>query len=163
MSHDGEKYLAGNEAYNLWWLLNQVSHVLHRARDKDLRQYGVSSMEVAVMFIIQANGKNATISEISRWMARESHSVSELVIRMEKKGLVRKVKDLDKKNQVRVALTEKGQQAYNISFKREFIENMLSCLTKEQHQQLRPCLEALRYNALKELGMDPKVPFPQYE
>lgn len=38
--------------------------------------------------------------------------MSGLLDRMEKQGLVRKVNDLERKNPIRVAVTEKGEEAY---------------------------------------------------
>ena len=66
---------------------------------------------------------------------------------MEKQGLVRKVKDLDRKNLVRVVLTEKGREAYYHSTKRESIHQIMSFLSEEERQQLRHCLQTLRDKA----------------
>ena len=155
--------LFGDKDFTLWVLLRQAKDTVFKATEKELSRYGISPEEAGVLSIVQALGNQAIPAEISRWLLREPHTVSGILSRMEKKGLVRKTKDLDRKNLVRVTLTEKGQQAYDLSIRREFIEDMLSCLTEEQCQQLRSSLEALRYKALKELGMNPKVPFPQYE
>jgi DNA-binding MarR family transcriptional regulator len=43
---------------------------------------------------------------------REPHTITKLLHRMEKVGLVTKTNDLEKKNMVGVSITEKGQQAY---------------------------------------------------
>ena len=125
-----------------------------------MSQYGISSMEAALLFLIKAIGDKATPAEITRWFIRESHTVSETLSRMESKGLVRKVKDLERKNLVRVILTEKGEQAYNQADKRESIHQIMASLSKEQRQQLKSCLEILREEALKELGIDRKAVFP---
>jgi len=81
---------------------------------------------------------------------------------MEREGLVRKVKDLDRKNLVRVAITEKGHQVYRQSTKIESIRKVLSSLSKEEQQQLMSYLETLRDKALEELGVKSKPPFPQF-
>ena len=88
-------------------LLNQATDATLRARQKELDRYGISAAQAAVLFIIQAIGEKATPAEITRWLFREPHSVSGMLSRMEKQGLVRKVKDLDGKNLVRIAMTEK--------------------------------------------------------
>ncbi len=124
-----------------------------KARWEELAQYNVPPVQAAVLFIIQAIGYRATPAEISRWFFRQSHSVSELLSRMEKGGLVRKVKDLDRKNLVRVELTEKGRETYHQSMKRVSIHNIMSSLSEEEHQQLRSCLQKLRDKALKEIGI----------
>ena len=144
--------------YNLWVLLAQTKDAVLRARQKELHRYGISATQSAALFAIQAIGDKATPAEISRWLFREPHSVSELLSRMEKEGLVRKTKDLDRKNQVRVELTEKGYEAYDQSMKQESIHKIMSSLSEEAREQLRSCLQTLRDEALKELGVEPQMP-----
>jgi len=72
---------------------------------------------------------------------------------MEKQGLVRRVRDLDRKNQVRIVITEKGQQAYNQSTRRKSIQRIMSALSDEERQQLKSFLQTLKDRALDELEM----------
>ena len=153
--------LYADEDYVLWALLNQATDAMHKARQKELDQYGVSSADAGVLFVIQAIGERATPAEITRWLLREPHTVSELLSRMEKEGLVSKTKDLEKKNLVRVSMTEKGRQVYQQSTKRKSIHKMMSCLSEEERQQLMASLEKLRNRALGELTEKrSKPPFP---
>jgi len=152
-----------DEDYNLWILLHQTTDAVLRARQKELDQFDISVIEVGVLVVIQAIGEKATPSEISRRIFREPHTVSALLNRMEKKGLVKKTQDLDRKNMVRVSITEKGRQAYDKSTKRKSIYKMISSLSEEERQQLRSCLEKLRNKAFKELTVEYKPPpLPQY-
>lgn len=112
------------------------------------------------MFMIQAIGENATPSELARCLFRKPHSISELVDRMGKRGLVRKVSNLDRKNQVRVELTDKGREIYNQSDTEEPIHRIMSTLSEAEHQQLRALLGKLWNQALEELDMDLIPPFP---
>jgi len=154
-------YLSADKDYALWVLLSQAKDMVFRARQKELRQYGISPEEAAVLFIVQTLGNKATPGEISRWLLRKLHTVSGILSRMQKKQLVRKLTDLDKKNVVKVSLTEKGEQAHYQATKIESIHHIMSSLSEEERQQLSSCLKALRDRALKELGMDTKPPFPQ--
>ncbi len=146
--------------FTLWVLLKQAKDMVFKATQKELRQYGITPEEAAVLSVVQFLDNKATPAEISRWLLRESHTVSGILSRMEKKGLIRKTKDLDRKNLVRVTLTDKGQQAYYQSTKIESIGKIMSCLSEEECQKLISCLKTLRDRALKELGIDTKPPFP---
>jgi len=155
--------LSVDEDYNLWVLLHQTTDAVLRARQKELDQYSISFIEVGVLVVIQAIGEKATPSEISRRIFREPHSVSALLNRMEKRGLLTKTQDLDRKNMVRVSITEKGRQAYDKSTRRKSIYRIISSLSEEDCQQLRSCLEKLRNKAFKELVEEHKPPpLPQY-
>jgi DNA-binding MarR family transcriptional regulator len=82
---------------------------------------------------------------------------------MERIGLIRKTKDLHKKNLVRVSITEKGEAAYKHAVNRKMIQKVMSSLTAEQRKQLTTSLELLRTKGLKEMGIDPKkLPFQSF-
>ena len=146
--------------FTVWVLLLQAKDMVLKATEKELSQYGISPEEASVLSIVQFLDSKATPTEISRWLLRKPHTVSGILSRMEKKGLVRKTRDLDRKNLVRVTLTEKGRQAYYQSSKIESIRQIMSSLSEEEHQKLISCLKTLRDRALKELGVDTKTPFP---
>jgi MarR family transcriptional regulator for hemolysin len=97
-----------DESFNLWWLLDQTRHLLFRARQKELDGYNISVRQAAVLFVVEATGEQATPVEISRRLLRRHHTITGILSRMEKEGLVRKTKDLERKNLIRVSLTEKG-------------------------------------------------------
>ena len=147
-----------DQHYNWWLLLAQTRDAIFKARQKELNQYNISAIQADVLFTIQAFGDKVNPAEISRWLFREPHSVSELLNRMEKKGLIKKAKDPHRKNVVRVVLTEKGREAYYQSSKRDSIDKIMSSLSGEECQQLMSCLQTLQNRALKELGADYKRP-----
>jgi len=146
------------EDYRLWVLLHQTTDAVLKARGKELGQSGISFIEAGVLVTLHTIGEKATPAEIARRLFREPHSVSGLLNRMEKRGLVRKTKDLDRKNLVRVSITEKGQQAYDKSIKGESICKIISSLSEDEQQQLRSYLEKLRNKAFKELSVERKPP-----
>ena len=92
----------------LWTILHQARDAIFRLREKELRKLGISTAIAEVMFTIENIGSEATPTKISRHLLREFHSVSSILSRMEKKGLVKKVNDLKRKNIVRVYLKIKA-------------------------------------------------------
>lgn len=124
-------------------------------------EYGTTAMQAAVLFIANALGETTTPSTISRWFLRRPAAISGLLDRMENAGLLVKVKDLPKKNWIRIALTGKGQKAYEQSLKRRSIHQIMGCLSKEENEQLTSILIKLRNKATKVLDYKQKIPFPQ--
>jgi len=149
-----------NQNYELWVLLQQARDAIHQARDKELRKFGISNVQSAVLFIIQAIGHEATPTEISRWIFRRPHGVSALLTRMEKKGLVKRTKDLGRKNMARVEITKKGYQAYNDSTGQESIQHIMSSLSEEERRQLKSWLLKLRDTACEDLRVDVRPRYP---
>ena len=157
-------YSYSDPDHDLWLFLTHTRYAIYRAREKELQRYGISPEQVGVLFIIQALENKATPSEISRFIMRQPHTVSALIERMEYKGLVKKYHDLDKKNLVRVGITEKGQQAYEFSRKRGPIHRIMAVLSEEERSQLRELLRKMQVQARKELGMDAdKLPPSDYK
>ena len=152
--------LHADKDFDLWILLLQARDTLLKARYKELKQYGISPMEARVLFFGQTIGDKATPVELSRWLLREHHSVTTLLRRMEKKKLITKTKDADRKNIWRINLTEKGQQAYRQSFKREAIHEVMSSLAGNERQKLGSYLRNVRDQALKLVVSEPTLPFP---
>ena len=155
-----ETNVATDRDYELLVLLHQTCDAMLRARGNDLKQIGISRRQAAVLFIVKAVTVAATPAEVSRWLFREPHTVSELLNRMEKHGLVRKIKNLERKNMIRIVITEKGEQAYQRSREMKVIRKILSCVSPKERDNLRTYLKRLRDKALGEIGVGYQLPFP---
>ncbi|OGO20371.1 MAG: hypothetical protein A2144_11260 [Chloroflexi bacterium RBG_16_50_9] len=158
---DQDRRLMTDQDRRLVVLLRLTTDAIVKVRRKELRRkYGVSIEEWGALSIIRRIGDKATPAEIARWMFREHHSVVALLNRMEKKGLVKKTRDLDRKNMMRVRLTEKGEQVYITSAKASAHRGVVSDLSKDERRQLIQYLTILRDRALEKLGIDYKPDFP---
>jgi len=145
----------------LWALLNQAVTAMSRVADIELSQVGISMIQAAVLFFVKNAKEPVTPSQISRWLFREPHTVSQLLMRMEKHGLVKRTKDLDSKNMVRITLTDKGEQAYQQQTEVRVISKILSSLSPEECDKLGALIKILRDEAIKELDARPRqLPFP---
>ena len=145
----------------LWALLSQASNALGRVADSELSQVGISMMQAAVLVFVKNSKEPVIPAHISRWLFREPHTVSQLLMRMEKQGLVKRTKNLDRKNQVRITLTEKGEKAFQQQTEMRGIGRILSILTPEECNKLGVSLKKLRDEAIKELDTRPRqLPFP---
>jgi len=150
-----EKITALDEDFGLWLLLVRTKDVIHNARHEELWKGGITSnAEAGILFLIRDLGDRATPAEISRHLFRRSHGISMLISRMVKKGLVRKVSDLARKNLVRVEMTDKGQRAYDYAVKLVSIHRIMAVLSKQERRQLNLLLGKLCDKAAEETGID---------
>ena len=69
--------------------------------------------ESTILIHIDKLGKKATPVELSRQLLRKHHSITGLLLRMEKKGLIIRNKDLKRKNMIRVSMTDKGKAMFH--------------------------------------------------
>jgi MarR family multiple antibiotic resistance transcriptional regulator len=146
------------EYYRLWVLLRQVGHLMTELRREDLIAYKMSPAQAATLRSVANLGKIATPAEISRWLMRKPHTITHLLNRMEKCGQIRKVKDLERKNQIRIALTEKGKQDYDQIKKVEFSHPILGFLNDDEKKMLEHCLDKIRTKLLEELKISYRPP-----
>lgn len=144
----------------LWTILYQTRDAILKVRNAELYKYNLTFMKANVLFFIENAGGKATATELSRWMLREPHTISGLVGRLMRNGLLTRKRVPGKKNMMEITLTDKGKEAYQNSLKLESIHDLLSCLSEEERKQLYATLEKLRNLALQRLTEEKRLPFP---
>ena len=137
----------------LWLLLHHSHSAINKVSRKELVQYGITLPQLAVLREVLRLRENATPAELARQLFLESHSVSEQLKRMEEEGLISKVKDLGRKNLVRIKVTEKGHKFLDKANNRKSIRYLMSVLTEEEKLELWTIMAKLRGQAAKRLGM----------
>jgi len=154
------KNVLKDQNFASWIYIARTRDAIVKNRVKELYNFDLSIRQCTILMVLDALGENSTPAELSRWVFREQHSISDFLKRMERDGLIRRVKDLDRKNMIRVTITEKGRKAVHDIKKLGSIRKIMSSLTKEEHQQLRAILEKLWDKALEELGINKRPIFP---
>ena len=69
--------------------------------------------------------------------------------------LVRRYNDTMRRSQVKVALTEKGEQSYQDASRRESVKKIMSQLSPQTFRHLSESLVLLRQEVLQDLGLSP--------
>ena len=157
MINDLNPLLPG-ESYELSRLLLITRDAIRKVRNQELTQYNVQSNRVSLMLAIDALKDNATPVAIGKYLLRERHSISELLSRAEKDGLVEKKWDMERKNGVRVVLTSKGREISRRSGERRSIHAVMSALTPREAERLRSYLITLRDYTRGKLNLKSTVP-----
>ena len=135
----------------LWLLMIRTFHMMRRARQRELNQYGITTRNSAVLSTIIRLGKETTLIKIAQQLVLEDHSMSEQLSRMEKAGLIKKVKG-QKRNSILIEVTRKGYELYDKGMQGKSVGNIMSVLTKEEQQSLWTLIAKIREQSIKELG-----------
>jgi DNA-binding MarR family transcriptional regulator len=141
-----------DEFFYLWVLIAQTKDAILKARERDYARYGISNDRRAVLYIIQNHGGEAAPVDIARDLFRELHSVTEMLKRMEKAGLVTRSKGTGR-SKVVVRLTDEGRDVFNQSLHAGTDERIFSVLTKKERDRLAQSLWKLRSKVLQDLGI----------
>jgi DNA-binding MarR family transcriptional regulator len=120
----------------LWVSAFQTSSVLMACTDQLLMEYGITTEQYDVLAGAKYLSDRVKISDLATWLRRSPNSVSMLVDRMVKAGLVRRLRDRGDRRLVYVILTSKGQNIVEQSSPGmwEFIKDMLSPLSYEDRR-----------------------------
>jgi len=149
---NGIQHISPDEYFILWVLIAQTKDAILRARERDYARYGISNERRAILYIIQNDGGRTTPVEIARSLFRELHSITEMLKRMEKDGLITRHQGSGR-SKVEVTLTEKGLDVFNQSLRNETDKRIFSVLPKEDRERLASYLWQLRSKVLEDLGV----------
>jgi DNA-binding MarR family transcriptional regulator len=137
-----------------WILLRQTYNLILKCEDKVFSEYGLTTEQHAVLMVVKHISGPVRITDIARWLDRSVNSVSMIVDRMVKAGLVRRVRDRKDRRTVFVTITNKAEKAYVPASVAgwELIQEILSPLSDEDRLTLIRLLETLRDKTYDYLG-----------
>jgi DNA-binding MarR family transcriptional regulator len=146
-----------DNSQDIWVLLDRTHFAVTRSRLLELAQFNLTKEQAQVLYVLRLFGGSATMTQIASFTLRQRHSVSTLVNRMEKAGLVKKVK-VPKDKVFKVIMTKKGKDRYS-RVTRKSLEMVFSSLSTADKRKLTLYLNQLQKKAHSLLGLDYKPPF----
>ena len=142
------------DSYRLFSLLRQTADSVLKAREAELKKYSISPEQAAALVCIRSLDNKATPAELSRWLFRKRNSITILLNRMHKLGLISKKANKDRKNSFTIKLTEKGYNAYLQAIEFQAFRSIIEVLSESQRKQLWQLLQTIRLEVFKELQLD---------
>ena len=129
----------------LWLLLRRVGDKLVRCQDLVFGKYGLTTEQWGVLTAIKSRGPLRP-TDLADLLERTPNSMSMLVDRMVKAGLVRRTRDRKDRRVVTVSFTEKGKTAVEPAIPAgwEFIHEALSPLSDNEQRDLASMLEIVK-------------------
>jgi DNA-binding MarR family transcriptional regulator len=143
---------------NLYILLDQTDGIVTSAIELEIRHLKMTQPQVRVLTMLSRQDNPATLEELANWTLKEFNSVSTLINRMEKKGLVRKTKN-NGDLKTYISLTEKGSDLYHKHVTERSIHLIFDKLSAQEKKQLDSILKKLRDTTRDLLGLDYRPPF----
>ncbi len=135
----------------VWRYLDHTRYMIFRSREKELAQVGLSPEQAFVLDVLHAAGGSTTINRIVQVTQRQHNSISTLITRMARQGLVKKTRTRRDKRAYRIVLTKKGGALFD-TIPRDSIVSAFSCLSEDEKRQLLLCLERLLASAYQSTG-----------
>jgi DNA-binding MarR family transcriptional regulator len=134
-----------------WMLLHQTYNSLMKCEEIVFPTVGLTTQQHSILMAIKYLDAPATPTLIADWVDRNTNSITLIVDRMEKGGLVKRVRDIRDRRSLRIAMTPKGEKVLKqgITVGRKLIRDILGELSEEEIDTLTKSLEKVRYLALK--------------
>ena len=137
-----------------WLLLRQTYNLVLKCEDRTFSEYKLTTEQHTVLMAIKHIDAPVRVTDIARWLDRSVNSVSMIIDRMVKAGLVRRLRDLPDRREVRLTITSKAEKDFVLATVAGWglIQEILSPLSDEDKLTLIRLLEMLRDKAYDYLG-----------
>ena len=96
-----------------WMLLHQTYNSISRCEDSVFGEIHMTAQQHGILMAVKHLSYPATPTQIADWVDRNLNTTTMIIERMEKKGLVKRVRDIQDRRSYRVAMTEKGEEYCN--------------------------------------------------
>jgi DNA-binding MarR family transcriptional regulator len=133
-----------NSSYNLYAHVYMTHKALFIARYNEIKDFGVTPMELALLTVVNGLGGSLTPAEIARWIMRKRSTVSGLLNRMERNGLIERSGHENSKKLKKVTLTTRGQRVLEQTGERDVLNDITGSLSDDEFGQLWSLLEKLQ-------------------
>jgi len=141
-------------ALRLWFLSHRTHELLRKCEDRVFGEYNLTTEHYTVLAIIKYLDDPVRITDVARWSGRSTNSVSMIIDRMVKAGLVKRVRDRKDRRTVFVTITSKAENALEPATRAglEFIQEILSPLSHEDKRTFVNLHEVVKHKALEYLN-----------
>jgi len=140
---------SANTVLRLWLLLHRVHDVVTLCEESILRDHGLTPEQFGVLASVKSDGGSLRPVDLALILERSPNSVSMLIDRMVKAGLVKRTRDRNDRRVVNVSLTIKGEKALEPATPAnwELIQKILLRLSDEEKHGLADILEMVKCEA----------------
>ena len=143
-----------NLSLRAWTLLHRTSELFLKCEDGVVGEFGLTTEQYRVLIAMKCLDDPVRPTDVGRWVDHKVNTVSMIVDRMVKAGLIERIRDLPDRREVRLVITPKGEHAFKPATPAvwRLIEELTSSLSYEDKRTVIRLLETLRDKALQHLS-----------
>ena len=149
-----EEFKSEGGSLKAFMLLHRVRDLIFKCEERAVVEFGCTMEQYSLLLAMQYLDAPVRVTDIARWMERSVNSVSMLVDRMVKAGLVKRTRALKDRREVRLVVTSKGEQTLELATPGvwKIVQELSSPLSGEDTRTLIRLLESLRDKAHEHLN-----------
>ncbi len=148
------KFKFENLDKGVWVLLRQTHNLVSRCEDRVFNEHGITTERHGVLMAMKHIDGPVRPTDVARWLDLSTNSISMIIDRMVKAGLVRRVRDRKDRRTVFLTMTSKAEKVYVLASAAGWglIQEILSPLSDKDKHTLIKLLETLRDKTYDYLG-----------
>jgi len=130
-------------------MIHRTHEMLKMCEDRVFREYKLTTERYVVLMTIKYLNAPVRPTDVAQWLGRSPNSISMMVDRMVKAGLLRRVRKRDDRREVQLVITGRGEEALKPAILAgwEFIQKILSQVSHDDRHTLTRLLDTLQYEA----------------
>ena len=138
----------------LWRMLSQAYTRYKNGMDQILAEHGLTMEQYLVIVTVKYHDAPIRITDIASWLERSTNSITMIVDRMVKAGLLRRVRDRKDRRTVNVFLTSKAENALKPANPAawEFMQQGMSPLSSKDKDAFAGLLKMINHKLLAYLN-----------
>jgi len=139
-------YNFSDSAFTTWVLLRQTWSAIQKVAERKLAKSGLTPEQVDVLWICRDHPSPLIPAEISRLMFREEQTITGLLNRLEREGLLKRVSKRKGKPFTEIKITDKGTAAAGagVEVAMALITEIMSTFSAPEHEELQRMLRLLQ-------------------
>jgi DNA-binding MarR family transcriptional regulator len=153
---------------NIFWVVFHQTHdLIIKYEDNAFGSEEITREQFLILWMMKfmdVDGKSpVTITDLTSSLIRNVNSISAIVDRMEKRGLIKKIRDLPDRRAIRLTMTEKGIQVYKSALKqdKQIRKKIISIFSDKELRTLVALLKKMKKriteeNGLSDIKIDPE-------
>jgi len=149
-------YQLSDAGFTTWVLLRQTHFAMYKAVRGKLAKVRLTPEKCDILWVCRDYPAPLSSAELSRLLFRKASTITGLLNRMEREGLVKRVPNRTGKPFIEVQITAKGKEALGpaIEVAKALITAIMSRLSAEEHEQLQKLLRVLQETVAEQLHLE---------
>lgn len=137
----------------VWLLCHQCHNLVSRCEEVMSYSKEITPEQHGVLMVIKYANDPVKPTDVARWLDRRTHSISLIIERMQKSGIVKRIRDLPDRRSVRLVMTKKGEKILDQATVRgwKLICEILSDFSEDELQTLARLMGKVRDKAFNYL------------
>ena len=139
------KLVIDDYKFKAWSLLHYTYISINKCEEELFDKKGLTAQQFAVLMAIKYIQEPVTQTDVANWLDRNTNSITLIIDRMARDGLVKRERDLKDRRAVRLVITPKGQELLEQTRTpaAELYKDMLSCLSEKELVTFTETLEKI--------------------